>query len=46
MVDNPAALPGLFEIKEFQEPIICAKIVFPENYVGPVIQLCEVFSYE
>jgi GTP-binding protein LepA len=40
LVDNPAKLPDPSRIEEFREPIIKATILVPQDYVGPVIQLC------
>ncbi|HUR40195.1 MAG TPA: translation elongation factor 4 [Verrucomicrobiae bacterium] len=39
-IDNPAKLPeaGLYD--EIREPIIVARILMPQEYVGPVMQLC------
>jgi GTP-binding protein LepA len=40
LVDNPAKLPDASRVEEFREPIIKATILVPQDYVGPVIQLC------
>jgi GTP-binding protein LepA len=40
-LDNPARLPGASEIVEIREPLIDANILVPQDYVGPVIGLCE-----
>ena len=40
MIDNPADLPPPQKIKEIREPVILASILTPEQYVGPIIQLC------
>jgi GTP-binding protein LepA len=40
-LDNPARLPGANEIVEIREPLIDANILVPQDYVGPVIGLCE-----
>ncbi|MEM9305347.1 MAG: translation elongation factor 4 [Pseudomonadota bacterium] len=40
-LDNPAGLPPVNEIAEVREPIIRANILVPQDYVGPVIGLCE-----
>ncbi|MGQ0586473.1 MAG: translation elongation factor 4 [Gammaproteobacteria bacterium] len=39
-IDNPAKLPdsGLYD--EVREPIIIARILMPQEHVGPVMQLC------
>ncbi len=39
-VDNPSKLPDVGMIEEVREPIIVAKILLPQEYVGPVINLC------
>ncbi len=40
-LDNPASLPEANQIAEIREPIIDANILVPQDYVGPVIGLCE-----
>src|SRR5690349_14476024 len=40
-IDNPSKLPDPSRIEEIREPIIRAKIIMPQEYVGPVITLCE-----
>ena len=39
-VENPSKLPDLSKIEEIREPIITATIFLPQEYVGPVITLC------
>ncbi|MEZ5541663.1 MAG: translation elongation factor 4 [Pseudomonadota bacterium] len=39
-IDNPASLPPVNQIAEIREPIILAKILVPQDYVGNVITLC------
>ena len=39
-VDNPARLPDLSSIEEIREPIIEARILTPQNYIGAVMTLC------
>ncbi|HZR35749.1 MAG TPA: translation elongation factor 4 [Nevskia sp.] len=39
-VDNPAELPETTSIDEIREPIILARILMPQTYVGAVMQLC------
>jgi GTP-binding protein LepA len=41
MVDNPAKLPKVQEIQRVEEPFINASIITPEEYVGPLIALCQ-----
>ena len=40
-LDNPARLPPVNEIAEIREPLILGNILVPQDYVGPVIGLCE-----
>ena len=39
-VENPAKLPEVGKYQEIREPIITATIFLPQDYVGPVITLC------
>jgi GTP-binding protein LepA len=39
-IDNPAKLPEAGLYQEIREPIIVARILMPQEYVGPVMQLC------
>ena len=39
-VSNPSKLPDLSKVEEVREPIIKAVIFLPQEYVGPVITLC------
>jgi len=39
-VENPAKVPDAGEIEEIREPIIIAKVLVPQEHVGPVIKLC------
>jgi len=39
-VENPSKLPDLSKIEEIREPIITATILVPQDYVGPVMTLC------
>ena len=39
-IDNPAKLPDAGLYREIREPIIVARILMPQEYVGPVMQLC------
>ena len=40
-IDNPAALPSVNEIAEMREPYVRATIYTPEEYVGPLMDLCQ-----
>ncbi|MBW8066983.1 translation elongation factor 4 [Ferrovum sp.] len=39
-IENPARLPDPSKIAEIREPIITATMLLPQDYVGPVITLC------
>ncbi len=39
-VDNPSYWPGPIKIDSVTEPYITASILTPEEYVGPVMELC------
>ena len=39
-IDNPARLPEAGTVREVREPIISCNILVPQEYLGPVIQLC------
>ena len=39
-VDNPSRLPDIGSIEEMREPIVGARILVPNEYVGAVITLC------
>jgi len=39
-VENPSKLPDQGKIEEIREPIITASILLPQDYVGPVMTLC------
>ena len=40
LVDNPAYLPPIPQIKQMYEPIVRANILVPQDYLGSVIGLC------
>ncbi|MBM4196173.1 MAG: elongation factor 4 [Gammaproteobacteria bacterium] len=40
LIENPASLPPPNEIAEVREPYITASILVPQEYIGPVMQLC------
>ena len=39
-VDNPADLPDSGEIDRIEEPVIHARILLPQEFIGAVMQLC------
>ena len=40
LIDNPSELPEAGSLEETREPIIVARVLMPNEYVGPVMQLC------
>ncbi len=40
-VDNPAKVPDIGGFDAIEEPIILASIHVPQEYVGPIVQLCQ-----
>jgi GTP-binding protein LepA len=40
-IESPAALPDPHEVDRIEEPVIVATIHLPQEYVGPVIALCQ-----
>lgn len=40
-IDNPAALPGPQKIEHIEEPYVQASIMTPQEYVGPIMELCQ-----
>lgn len=40
-VDNPAKVPDLGNFAHMEEPMINATVHCPQEYIGPVVQLCE-----
>lgn len=41
MIQNPTNLPAPTEIKLMEEPIVDAKIMLPNEYVGSIMELCQ-----
>jgi GTP-binding protein LepA len=41
LVDNPAKVPDLGNYSHMEEPMIDATVHCPQEYIGPVVQLCE-----
>jgi GTP-binding protein LepA len=39
-IENPSKLPDPSKVEEIREPIILATIIMPQDYVGPVMTLC------
>lgn len=40
-VENPSEMPDVSEIKSVSEPYVKASIMVPNDYVGPVMELCQ-----
>jgi len=40
-IDNPASLPGPQRIDHIEEPYVRASIMTPQDYVGPIMELCQ-----
>jgi GTP-binding protein LepA len=40
-VDNPAKVPDQGKAAKIEEPIITATVHLPQEYVGPIMQLCQ-----
>ena len=41
LIDNPALFPPVAKIGKIAEPYVTATIMLPEQYVGPVMELCQ-----
>ena len=41
MIDNPSELPEPSKTAEIQEPFVTAQIMWPKEYVGAIMQLCQ-----
>ncbi len=41
IIDNPARFPEAGDIESIEEPMILGHIQLPEEYLGPVIKLCQ-----
>ncbi|MGM9942290.1 MAG: translation elongation factor 4 [Bulleidia sp.] len=40
-IDNPARMPDATRIDRIEEPYVRASIMVPEEYIGPVMELCQ-----
>ncbi|ELK45506.1 translation elongation factor 4 [Halobacillus sp. ACCC02827] len=40
-VDNPSMMPDNQKLEEVQEPYVKASIMVPNDYVGPVMEICQ-----
>ena len=40
-IDNPSYMPDPSSIKYIEEPFVTVTIMTPNNYVGPIMQLCQ-----
>jgi GTP-binding protein LepA len=41
IIDNPTNLPAVSEIEYLEEPVVSATIMVPNDYTGPVMELCQ-----
>ncbi len=41
IIDNPARFPEAGDIELIEEPMIIGRVQLPEEYLGPVIKLCQ-----
>ena len=41
IIDNPSNLPPVAEIEYMEEPMVKATIMVPNDYTGPVMELCQ-----
>ena len=41
IVDNPSQMPEPQTIKAIEEPYVKASIMTPNDYVGPIMELCQ-----
>jgi GTP-binding protein LepA len=41
VVDNPAKIPDQGKFDSIEEPVINATVHLPQEYIGPIMQLCE-----
>jgi GTP-binding protein LepA len=41
MIDSPANMPDRVKIKEIKEPYIRTNIFVPNEYIGPIMELCQ-----
>ncbi|MDF7672487.1 translation elongation factor 4 [Lactobacillus sp. ESL0701] len=41
IIDNPSDLPSAGEYREVQEPYVKAEVMVPNDFVGPVMELCQ-----
>jgi GTP-binding protein LepA len=40
-INNPAHIPDVGKFRAIEEPVIRATVHVPQEYVGPIVQLCE-----
>ena len=41
VIDNPSLMPDPTLIKSVEEPFVTASIMTPNNYVGPIMEICQ-----
>lgn len=40
-IDNPSFMPDNQSIQEVQEPYVRATVMVPNDFVGPVMEICQ-----
>ncbi|MDQ0351076.1 GTP-binding protein LepA [Alkalibacillus filiformis] len=40
-IENPSLMPETQQIKEVREPFVTASVMVPNEYVGPVMEICQ-----
>ena len=40
-LDNPSKLPDMSKVDSIEEPYVLAKIMSPQEYIGPIMELCQ-----
>lgn len=40
-IQNPSQLPPAGEIETLEEPFVLASVMLPQDYIGPVMELCQ-----
>ncbi len=41
IIDNPAKMPEIGDLQAIEEPMILARVQLPEEFLGPIIKLCQ-----
>ena len=40
-ISNPSSMPDPVKIEKMEEPIVKAEIILPKDYIGPIMELCQ-----